>query len=1246
MINKNSFKKLLSLLGFTERRTDYFVFEKYSMAVDFENEQLIYPEQLEGGDRNTDFVHPENFVVFECVFRLLQKGYNVYDIELEKQWNLGHTAKGGRADIIVYKAENTIDKSQRKFEVLFIIECKTFGSEYKKEFDNTLNDGGQLFSYLQQERSCEWLALYSSDYVDGKIIYKTNTIKCTDDANITLLAKHDDSISLFKNAHSNVELFNVWDETYDKQILNDVIFNDETVAYQIGIKPLRKKELIDFSEDNGIVNAFEEILRHNNVSDKENAFNRLIALFIVKLVDEITKTDNDELDFQYKFGVDTYEKLQDRLQRLHKDGMEKFMKERIIYISDEYPKKLIQGYTGQNREKIIADLENTIKLLKFYTNSDFAFKDVHNEELFYQNGKVLVEVVQLFQPYKIIGSNNLQLLGDLFEQLLNKGFKQNEGQFFTPTPITRFIWNSLPLEQILFKDGKFQYPKVIDYACGAGHFLTEGIEAIRDILKEHNIEENSKWHIENIYGIEKDYRLARVSKISMFMHGAGDSNIIFGDGLENYPDKNIDKNKFDILVANPPYAVKGFKPHLSLKNNSIEVLKFISNDGSEIETCFVERISQLLKPNGICAVVLPSPILNKTNNSFIKARESILENFKIKAIVQLGSQTFGATGTSTVILFLQKFDEPPKKIELAYDSVTAIIEKRDLTDWKDNGIFDSYLKTIDVNKNDYFDFVSGKFTDSSELNEYFNQYIAAFKSTLGKKKLDKDVIKRKFLEYVIRIEKEKLRFFSLAYEQKTLVIKAPENNKEQKKFLGYEWSNAKGNEGLKIISSGYLLDLSNRRAKDKFAYIINQIFSDNFSKLSNEFSHFYTDTNNLLDYISPKFIKNIKLADPYKGVIVSKYKSEKLMKIASYVTEKINSNSFDIQDYVSTENMLQNKLGVTKYEETPQITSAIGYKSKDILVSNIRPYLRKIWLADCNGGASPDVLVFRNKSKYVDTKYLYIILHQDEFFDYMMENKQGSKMPRGNKEAIEKFAVPIPPMEIQQKIIREFDQIESETLQHTNSIKELKKQIRNKLSLSIVNVSNHVKLGYCFDVLRGVTYDKKNETYEQTNFKVLTSDNITVEGEFNINKIIYLKKNDGLDNSKILKKNDIFMCGSSGSLKHIGKCTLITEDTDYFAGGFMFILRTKENTNINPIYVNNYLNLEQTKSFFRENATGSNINNLNNKISEIQIPLPSVSVQKEFIDFFNTKNQEIDKLNDEIRKLESKKDNLLRKYFD
>lgn len=156
------------------------------------------------------------------------------------------------------------------------------------------------------------------------------------------------------------------------------------------------------------------------------------------------KSDNDIVEFQYKVGTDTYESLQDRLQKLHKEGMEKFTKEDIFYVVDDYAEKLVQQYTGQKRSKMIEELKSTLRVLKFYTNNDFAFKDVHNEELFYQNGKILVEVVQLFQKYRIIGSNNLQLLGDLFEQLLNKGFKQNEGQFFTPIPVTRFIWDSIP----------------------------------------------------------------------------------------------------------------------------------------------------------------------------------------------------------------------------------------------------------------------------------------------------------------------------------------------------------------------------------------------------------------------------------------------------------------------------------------------------------------------------------------------------------------------------------------------------------------------------------------------------------------------------------------------------------------------------------------------------------------------------------------------------------------------------------
>ena len=144
------------------------------------------------------------------------------------------------------------------------------------------------------------------------------------------------------------------------------------------------------------------------------------------------------------------------------------MREEIFYVSDDYAENLVKQYTKQKRVKMIEELRNTLRILKFYTNNDFAFKDVHNEELFYQNGKILVEMVQLFQNYRIIGSADVQMLGDLFEQLLNKGFKQNEGQFFTPTPITtlatKAIDKGMPIEQVQVLLGHSQIDTTLRYA--------------------------------------------------------------------------------------------------------------------------------------------------------------------------------------------------------------------------------------------------------------------------------------------------------------------------------------------------------------------------------------------------------------------------------------------------------------------------------------------------------------------------------------------------------------------------------------------------------------------------------------------------------------------------------------------------------------------------------------------------------------------------------------------------------------
>ena len=308
----------------------------------------------------------------------------------------------------------------------------------------------------------------------------------------------------------------------------------------------------------------------------------------------------------------------------------------------------------------------------------------------------------------------------MFEQLLNKGFKQNEGQFFTPIPITCFIWKCLPLESIIKDEEKkeIRYPKVVDYACGAGHFLTEGFREINEKIEELGLKAEKGWERDCIFGIEKDYRLARVSKISMFMHGADNGNIVFGDGLDNHNEKIVIENgQFDILVANPPYSVSAFKNHLELKNNELKLLDYISKDGKEIETLFVERIAQLLKPKGIAAVILPSSILSNSSTSYIKAREEILKNFAVLAIVQFGSKTFGATGTNTVVLYLQKNNEPPVKSEIVKDNVTAIFENEDLKVVSDKELFDSYCEKISISKEEYLAFIK-----VARTNEDYKQH--------------------------------------------------------------------------------------------------------------------------------------------------------------------------------------------------------------------------------------------------------------------------------------------------------------------------------------------------------------------------------------------------------------------------------------------------------------------------------------------------------------------------------------------
>ena len=141
-----------------------------------------------------------------------------------------------------------------------------------------------------------------------------------------------------------------------------------------------------------------------------------------------------------------------------------------------------------------------------------------------------------------------------------------------------------------------------------------------------------------------------------------------------------------------------------------------------------------------------------------------------------------------------------------------------------------------------------------------------------------------------------------------------------------------------------------------------------------------------------------------------------LSRICEYSSRRIDSSSLTVDNYISTENMLQNKGGVVEASKVPT-EKAIEFRPGDILISNIRPYFKKIWLADKRGGCSSDVLCIRALSG-TDSTFLYYLLAQDAFFDYVMSGAKGSKMPRGDKSQIMQWDINLPDIDEQRRVAR------------------------------------------------------------------------------------------------------------------------------------------------------------------------------------------------------------------------------------
>ena len=1220
-------KKHITALGFVPKNGTNGIYHKiyvdYAIEIDFEKQSINYGSGITADSKTTqNFSDAENFVVLECVDRLLTKGYKPQNLILEKTWPPGH-GTSGRLDICVNREDGT---------PYMLIECKTFGKEYNKELARIRKDGGQLFTYFQLSGGkADVLMLYASELKGNKFVYVNEIIKIEDD-------------------YRNGDVKDIY-EKWNKLTKDNGIFDSWVQPYNFQSKALTKEQLKEIkAEDSSFIfNRFLEILRHNVVSDKGNAFNKIFTLFLCKVYDETTTGEGEELKFQWLEGRDNHVDFQLRLTDLYRKGMKKFLDRTVSDFNNEDFDKRCANLTPETKQYLLKEV-NKLRLEK---NNEFAIKEVYDNASFEENAKVVKEVVELIQGYRIRYNKRQQYLSDFFELLLTTGLKQEAGQYFTPVPIAQFIIKSLPLDSIMAeklsrKDGEI-LPYMIDYAAGSGHFITEFMHEIQDIINvcdtSKYIEETRKhlinwqnchfdWATDYVYGIEKDYRLVKVGKVGCYLHGDGLANVILSDGLANFSnnkeykgklrkqanDGQKDNQQFDIVLSNPPYSVSSFRQTTRdyYTEQDFELYNSLTDNSSEIECLFVERTKQLLKDGGIAGVILPSSILSNWG-IYTKAREIILQYFDIVAIAELGSNTFMATNTNTVVLFLRRRDNYfAANTKNAVDTFFCT-----LNDVTINGIETPASKYVAHvwEGLDYADYVTLLQKSPNERVKAHEIY-AEYKKKISAKN------DAKLYEAILNIEAEKLWYFVLAYPQKVVIVKSGEKDME-KRFLGYEFSNRRGNEGIHAIQKGKNIDectklfdadsYDNLEKASTYVYRafkgdytspiaeaiqshISRIpltdmfnfkrdsFEKNLSLVAKKKVEFNTkwdkrrlasfcqtnpgkdqlsslddshtvsfiemssvSNDGCITYKEDKTIKQLKkgsytlfqdediiiakitpcmengkcalarnltnglamgssefhvlrtnndivindylfhllnrqivrdfaeqnmtgtsghrrvpikwyedLDIPVPPIDVQKQIIEEIAKvdksvsgamlqidkcesdiesllsslnfadstlntIAPFATKSIKYSDIESETYITTDNMLQNKLGVRPFEGVANISSITEYKPEDILISNIRPYLKKIWFADKEGGCSKDVLVLRSAdtSKYLP-KYIFYMLRRDAFFDYVMEGKKGIKMPRGNKEDIMKYKIPMPNIDEQKRIIAQIEALELE----------------------------------------------------------------------------------------------------------------------------------------------------------------------------------------------------------------------------
>lgn len=1232
---EDAIKRLITAIGYAPQDGKSGIYLKsyqnhdgYCIFVDFNNQQIIYDSDenpsgvaIKVWERTTsNFSQSENFVVLECVDSLLEKGYAPSCIELEKTYPSGH-GRSGRLDILVKSVDDV---------PFLMIECKTWGAEFDKEQSKMLKNGGQLFTYYANDRATEFLCLYASQINDAR--ERKNIIVDVDPAWASLSGVK--------------EIFDHW----NKNFKDNGIFDSYAAPYDVKHRALTYGKLETLKEEHSgkIYNQIMEILRHNAISDKPNAFNKLLNLFVCKIIDEADKNPEDELEFQW-LENDSDESLQLRLNDLYKKGMWRFLEIEVI------------DYEQREVSEKLANIEDSLTkqwIMKMYTDTrlkkspNFAFVEVQDDRTFALNAKVVREIVELLQAYKFRYEQKHEFLGNFFELLLNTSMKQEAGQFFTPVPITRFIISSLPLAELVQNrvDNRQDepLPTVIDYACGSGHFLTEYMAQMQEIIDSKiDISHTSPriknliqswqgftkflWARDYVYGIDLDNRLVKTTKVSAFFNGDGEANIVWANGLDSFTKSEVfrgklvgaggqDNGKFDILISNPPYSVDAFKSTIKYGEESFELYSGLTDNSSEIECLFVERMKQLLKVGGWAAVILPSSIL--TNGGIhARAREILLKYFKFKAIVELGPNTFMKTGTNTVILFLERRSNDD------YTNISRAIDRfftsyHDVTVSGFENAFSVYVSNVydRLAFEDYISLFNGTPSEVAKAHEIYADYVKAFGEDFRSK--------------AIAVEKEKLLYFLLTYNQ-TIVLVKTGKGKEEKKFLGYEFSERRGHEGLHHLPGGTKLydETDPLNPQKTSSYIYNAFkgsFTDIDKSLANNIS--YRRMSGFIEYGTSKFNKAVNLGKILKRSQQSQYPVAPLGSVCTIISGQSPEGQYYNDVGLGTP-FYQGKTEFTqKYLGTPKkwTTSVTKLAEKDDVVMSVRAPVGSVNMVQNQICIGRGLAALRCGADILPV-YLFYVLHTMET---TIVGRNGMAFSSISQEEIAQIKIPLPPIDIQQKVADEIEAIELNEAICQDNVKKLRQELLKSEYFRfqpqrISDISVMVRRG-------------KSAKYGNSNVQIIKSGQARGYLDFDFSEKHFVAVGFVLDERK-LEKGDILI--NSTGVGTAGRVTLFDLDGDFVVDSHITIVRLDRKKALPKYVLYSLANIGFKQIEAMADGQSGQIELPLEAILAIQVPLPSIEVQQKFVEEIQRTEDQIAQQDAQLSALKAEKESVLKKYL-